>query len=88
MFHFYKKEEKYSIRYKYVKSDIPFSMQFLNVKTNEIERVSIPDYYTLPRKTKSIRIPKAYGVPTSMKDLIDLLHSHGFVSYNVDGTEL
>jgi hypothetical protein len=63
-------------------------MKFLNVISNEIEEVSVPDYYNSLRKTTFVRIPKAYGIPIAMKDLVDLLHSHGFISYNVDGKEL
>ena len=83
----YSKGERYSIREKYVKSDKPFMMNFLNTTTNEIEEVAIPEYYPSMVTTRFVRIPNAYGIPVSMNKIIDLLHTHGFTSYRVDGTE-
>jgi hypothetical protein len=63
-------------------------MNFLNLVSNNIEAVSVPDYYDSMITTRFVRIPNAYGIPISMKGLIDLLHSHGFTSRRVNGNEL
>ena len=68
----YTKGERYSIRQKYVKSDKPFTMNFLNTISNKIEEVSIPSYYPSTVTTRFVRIPTAYGIPVSMKKVIDL----------------
>ena len=62
-------------------------MNFLNTTTNEIEEVVIPEYYPSMVTTRFVRIPNAYGIPVSMNKIIDLLHTHGFTSRRVDGTE-
>ena len=83
----YSKGERYSIREKYVKSDKPFTMNFLNTTTNETEEVAIPEYYSSMVTSRFVRIPNAYGIPVSMNKIVDLLHIHGFTSLRVDGTE-
>jgi hypothetical protein len=80
--------ERYSIRHKYVKSPNPFLMKFLNINSNEIEEVTLPDYYDSLVATRSVRVPNAYGIPIIMEELIDLLHLHGFTSYKVRRTDL
>ena len=78
--------QKIGIRSKYIVSKQPFNMSFRNTCLNNISAISLSKYRPYLKLTKHITLPSAYAIPKDKDKIIDLLHRHGFVSHNNNGS--
>jgi len=71
------------IQSKYSRANAPRTMAFEDADTGAICDVTLPGKYTPHVESKRrVRLPQAYAVPHSHKQLLDVLGRHGFFSHS------
>ena len=71
---------KIVIRCKYIIADHAYRIQLRNTLTRQREEAIMPVYNPLMEATRDVKLPYAYAIPSYKSQIIEILHSHGFVS--------
>jgi hypothetical protein len=80
-----KEQEEVPVRCRYTGSRAVRHMEMQSASRSEIARVPIPGaYLSTVRATSSIRLPKAYGVPQHLTEVLALLGRHGMASCSIE----
>ena len=79
---------KIVIRCKYRIADHAFRIRLRNILTRQTEEAVMPIYNPLMEATRYIKLPYAYAIPSHKNQIIEILHSHGFVSEHTSSFKL
>lgn len=67
---------------RYARAEAPRTMAFEDAATGDVRNFTLPGKYTPHlESTRRVRLPSAYAVPQSQKEVLDVLARHGFPGY-------